>query len=287
MFDQKAIEALQEGKAILQAAGSLAIAMGNTTDGVTNAIAALPNHFTVHDLEKHMPHRRHARGAMSTEQIHSFTAYTRAHAEKGAAVFVDQDQMQAIAVLNLGTPDAPGHADNKAVMLCKRTAAFQAMQSITGGAAKQAAAAEFLEDWTEHIKCFSGNDTVANGVAVQSVRNLTIEAFRKLEATEEQLSSTTSAFESVKASSKTTLPTLIYFTCAPYHGFEQRTFVLRLGVLTGDSKPTITLRVIRMEEHTQQMAAELATKVSDAINPKGTDAAQLLPVMVGVYRASN
>jgi uncharacterized protein YfdQ (DUF2303 family) len=233
-----------------------------------------------------MPTRRRARGGMSTEDLPSFAAYTHQHAEAGATVFVNTDSMTATAALNLGTPTAPGHADNLVTLHSKATAAFVAMKNVSSGQARQATVAEWLEDWAPHITCFAGSDTVAHGLAVQAVRNLTIEAMRKLESTEEQLSSTTSAFESVKASSKT-LPTFIYVKCQPYHGFAERTFVLRLAVLTGESKPMLTLRVIRTEEHAQEMAAELAQRVRDAINPIGNEPLALIPVLIGTYHASN
>lgn len=278
MFDKDAIRELQIGAATYQAENALKAALDS------KGIAALPDDFTVHDLEKHLPTRRRARGTVVTEDLSSFAAYTHQHAEAGASVFISTEGMTAISVLNLGTPDAPGHADNTAQLVSKRTAAFTALQAISGSQVKQATAAEWLEDWATHITCFNADGQISHGLAVQAVRNLTIEALRKLESTEEQLSSTTSAFESVKASSKNPLPTHIYFECEPYHGFAKRTFVLRLAVLTGDSKPMLTLRVIKMEEHVQEMAAELAQRVREAINPEMGNPA--IPVLVGTYRAA-
>lgn len=285
MFDKDAIQALQEADSITASGAVVLVALGRDPSGANNSgLAALPNHFTVHDLEKHLPTRRRARGNVVTEDLASFTAYTHLHAEAGASVFIHTDGMTATSVLNLGTPTAPGHADNTAQLVRKRTAAFNALQAISGNQVKQATAAEWLEDWATHITCYNADGQIAHGLAVQAVRNLTIEAMRKLESTEEQLSSTTSAFESVKASSRNPLPTHIYFECEPYHGFAKRTFVLRLAVLTGDSKPTLTLRVIKMEEHVQEMAAELAQRVREAINPEMDTAA--IPVLVGAYRAA-
>lgn len=290
MIDKEAIKELKQAEDISAAVGAVAMALGRDELTDTRGVAALPSEFNILDLEKYLPIRRRARGAMETDDLASFASYTHQHAESGATVFVDPDKMAARAVLNLGEPDVPGHADNVAVLGSKRTAAYTAMLSICSGTSKQATASEWLEDWTQHIKCYAGNDPVANGVAVQSVRNLTIEEFRKMESTVEQLSSTLSAFESVKAGSKTALPTMIYFTCAPYAGFLDRTFVIRLGVLTGDNKPALTLRVIKFEEHQQEMAQEMAERVRNAINPSDKAVGEFdaqIPVLVGSYAAKN
>jgi len=146
MFDKQAIEAMQEGKAILNASEAVMSAMGNSADCDTAGVAALPTHFTVHDLEKFMPTRRRARGLMVTDVLESFAAYTLEHAEDGATVFVNTDDMSATAVLNLGAPDAPLHADNKANLCSRQTAAYKALRTVANGQGqKQATVAEFLE----------------------------------------------------------------------------------------------------------------------------------------------
>ena len=102
----------------------------------------------------------------------------------------------------------------------------------------------------------------------------------QLEATEQQLSATRSAFESVSATSTEPLPTTIYFSCVPYHGLSERQFVLRLGVLTGAKEPAIVLRIVNKEQHEEEMAAELSELVANNLKDSG------VPVMVGRYQAT-
>ena len=282
MFDKEAIQELQIGAATYQAENAVKSALES------KGVAALPNHFTVHDLEKHMPTRRRARGNMATDVLDSFAAYTLEHAEDGATVFVNTEHMSATAVLNLGTPDAPLHADNTAHLSSKQTAAYNALRGIANGAGKkQADVAEFLEDWAGQVKCFAGSDELSLPKAIAAIRKVTIETMRKLESEEQQLSASMSAFESVKASSKEALPTTIYFTCQPYKGFAERTFVLRLAVLTTGDKPAIGLRVVKQEEHVEEMAKELSDRVAKAIADADKDCVHNLPVLMGTYRADN
>ncbi|MBX3653243.1 MAG: DUF2303 family protein [Ramlibacter sp.] len=276
MFSKEAIQELSQAQAIAAASTAVNEAI---SEHVGRGIVALPVDFTNHDLEKVLPLRRRARGVMTTSVISSFAQYVQDHKEEGASVFIDQNAMTATAVLNLGTPLEPGHADNLAKMEAKRMAAFAALlQTATGSALSQTKAAEFFEDWSGHLLFFKdGSERVPPGRAIAAVRKLTIEALRKLESTEQQLSASRSSFESVSATSSDPLPTTIYFTCEPYHGLKSREFVMRLGVFTGGKDPAILLRIVNKEKHEEEMAVELAELVTGSLSASG------LPVVIGKY----
>lgn len=274
MFDKEAIEKLSQAEAISAANESLSLGI-TQTDGPT--ACALPSDFNLHDLEKFQQCRRRARGTMTTSSVPAFAEYVKTHAEVGTTCFIEQDKMNAVAVLNLGDPAVPGHADNRAVLVPKQTAAYLSLKNVAHGRGiTQKEAAEFLEDWPGMAECFNDADKLTVPKAIAAIRKITIEGLKKLESAEQSLSASKSTFESVTASSTETLPTFIYFKCVPFHGLAERTFVLRLGILTGGAAPAIALRVINAEQHDEEMAAELAQLVTAAIG----DAA---PVLVGAY----
>lgn len=272
MIDKDAIQALTQAEAISAASAAIAQAAEQEM-----RVTALPTDFQIHDLERFAQFRRRLRGIMTTSVVADYAGYVLTHKEDGATVFVDADRMSATAVLNLGGPESAGHADNLAKLELKQTAAVRALMATANGIGhKQQTIAEFLEDWTQHIECFNEEGPVTTPKAVAAVRKVTIEALRRLESSEQQLSASRSAFESVQASSADPLPTLVYFKCVPYEGLQERLFVLRLGVLTGGDKPTINLRVVNLEKHTEEMATELAQIVRDAL-------ADEVPVHLGTY----
>lgn len=273
MLDASAIQELSQAEAISAAQAAVEGALKE------RGTVALPNDFVVHDLEKSLPLRRRARGVMTTSGLDAFAAYVEKHKLDGAAVFVDQDAMTATAVLNLGTSEEPGHADDLAKMAPKRTAAFSALLAHANGLPlTQTKAAEFLEDWPGYFLFFKGVDPVTPPHAIAAVRKLTIESMRKLDASEQQLSASRSTFESVSATSADPLPTTIYFDCEPYHGLKSRQFVLRLGILTGSKDPAVVLRIVNKEQHDEDMAAELSELVTDALVKSE------LPVLIGKYQ---
>lgn len=276
MFTQEAITALQEGNAIKAAILSL------TNTSSTKELVALPSDYQLRDLEPYLPMRRRARGTMTTSALDAFTGYTQTHAEQGCAVFINPDEMSATAVLNLGTPAQPGHADNRANLRLKKTAAYSALLAhASGSGLKQATVAEFLEDWAENIECFNDSGPIAPAKAIAAVRKLSIEAMRKIESSEQNLGASRSAFESVQATSADPLPTTIYFKCQAYNELVERAFVMRLGVLTGADKPSITLRIARAEQHAEDMANELAGLISDEFS------ADEVNVLLGSYSKTN
>lgn len=282
MFDKEAMELLARADAIYQANEAIGATEGQA--------AALPSDFKLHDLEQYAPNRRRARGTMTTHSFASFATYTEKHREPGAAVFVNAEEMMAVAVLNLGFAEVPGHADNLAVLKMRATAAYMGLRGATGAAMSQARAVEFLEDWgAEHLSCYAGlgadgtlGEAVPLGRAVAALRKITIEQARKVETEEQALSTSRSAFESTKASSATPLPQWMVFKCTPFDGLRERIFELRLSVLTTGDKPQISLRLVKLEQHQQEMAEEFAGLTREAV---GLVAQADVPVLVGSYDA--
>jgi uncharacterized protein YfdQ (DUF2303 family) len=267
MFDKEAITELQQGAAIVHA--EAALRNHRTTDN----LVGLPKDFVVHDLEQYLPNCSRARGIMKTESVGDFAEYFTTHAEAGATVFVDKNSMQAHGVMNLGSNEQPGHADNRAVLTLKSMAAYDAFRDMAnGGPRTQGQVAEWIEDWQDMIQClYKPDDQEQIGTvlhtpkAIAAIRSITIDAARKVESEEGQLSASKSAFESVKASSKHILPTLIVFKTVPYVGLPERIFNIRLGILTGGDKTTLVLRPIKLEEHKQEMAEQFTNLVADHI----------------------
>lgn len=286
MINKDAIELLQQSAAIHQAYASVTTAL-STHMHDTRGVLALPKDFAVHDLEGYLVQRRRQRGAVQTPVAASFAAYVHSHAENGATVFIDCTAMSATAVLNLGTPGAPGHADNTATFAPPPLAAYQGMRTVADGVSKtQQRVAEWMEDWQDLITCLDADGTqIPTGKAVAAVRRITIEAMRKQESEVAQLRSTTSTFEDIQAKSVEPIPARIQLQCVPLHGLPQRTFALRLGIVTGEKQPGLVLRIVRLEDHLEGMARDIEELVKRELSAAAPDGGtDRISTVIGVYR---
>lgn len=282
MIDKQAIEAIQTATAIQQAMRS--VEQGAAAD---NHLVPLPDGFTLHDIERHMPTRRRQRGAFNTFSINSFATYTHEHKEAGATVFVNADDMSARAVLDLGNSEHPGHCDHTATVKLKSTAAYDAMLKIAHGLPiQQLQMIEFVEDWRDIIQFSGEGGPIEWGQALAAIRKLTVEAARKVEASQEALSASKSTFEQVKVSSDTPVPTVMAMRMLPYHFLTEYVFDVRISVLTSTERPMFALRVIGLEEHKEEMAKEFAILVNDAITQAAdADGEDAPPVVLGTFTA--
>ncbi len=273
MFDKEAIQQLAVGQGEAITAATEALAEGIDA---REALVTLPSDFQIHSLEKYLPTRRRQRGSMATSLLPDFVTFTQAHAEPGAMTFVDQKAMRAVAVLNMGTREEPGHCDHTATFVAKATAAYSALRAVAKGEPmKQQALAEFLEDWAPLVECFRDGQAVTLPTAIAAVRRVTIETLQKQESSQQSLQVERTGFESISAKSES-LPTHISFSTEPFVGLKARTFALRLAVHTGAKDPMLALRIVNVELHEEEMAQELAQKVREAMP-------ETIPVMVGAY----
>lgn len=268
-----AIKIIQTSDATTQVQAAVVAALASQA-----AVVHLPSSFNQHDLESFLPNRRRQIGTMTTDSIDDFATYSKEHKAPGATVFVNAENLKALSVLNLGTPTEPGHADNKAQLSMVATAAYIALVKITNSPNKQADVAEFIEDWKDVITCAdSDGQVLSQAHAIEACRTITIESARKIETRVEEFSEEGSVLDSVKASAKQKLPARIVLNASPYKGLSERKFELRVGVQTGGSVPMLMLRIIKLEDHKQQMAEELAGKLREKFTDSG------VPVLIGNY----
>lgn len=278
-MQKDAIELMQQADAIRMAHETVMAAMAWDA----RPPVALPNSMGLHDLEKYFPTRRRLAGQMNTTDPDSFASFVLDHLEPGAHVFVDAEAMAATAVLNFGTTDSPGHADNRAKLVFQQTAAYQALLRVHKSTMDQKTLAEWMEDQAQYLTAFTESEEVPLRHAIAAIRNVTIEALSKVETSVGQLSQERGALESVKATSKHTIPALIYCRCQPYLGLPERLFVLRVSITSSERGPRITAQIINHEQHVQDMAVEAIHLLQGKLNPSDETT---VPVYEGAYQKS-
>lgn len=250
--------------------GSLSIAAQIQTVPLTlqDKIMAVHGDIGIHPLEPYAPGRFRFRGSMKTASIADFIAYVKQRKGEG---YIDGDSLTAKVYFNLGDSENPGHADWHASLALKPTAAYVALQNVDGKKLGQQDAVDFLEDWMPNILGIGQEgESLAVPRCIGILRKISIEAKSKVETEQSNFKGAQSAFESIEATSENGLPEGFTFSCTPYLGLPERTFMLRLSVLTESATktPRLVLRLVKLEAEKEAIVQDfkelLIREVGDA-----------------------
>lgn len=229
-------------------------------------VVVVPQNFNVVDLERYQEGRNRFRGTYSTHSLVDFGAYVVERSAPDARGFIDQDAMSCVVLFNIGTPDQPGHADDRAVLRLKASAAFAAVQAVCGQNLAQKAMSDWIEDWNQHLAATDENGaTMSIAKAIAAVRTITVKASSESDHAVSETRASRSAMDSIEASSKETLPAWLDFKVIPFEGLGEQVIRLRVSVITSGSQPVLKLRWLGEEAQREAIAQEfkqvLETKV--------------------------
>lgn len=217
----------------------------------------------VMDLEQFEQGRHRKRGIFATQDIGSFGAYIEGNASfEHTSVFINKDQMQAVAILNFDADGfEQGHLDHKAVLTAEPTVMFRKLLSMHDmGRCKQKLFAEFLEDWGHKViaRDADGNE-IENAKAINAVRNMRIDESAQTDSHAGNYRETRSRLESVEAKSiDGALPAYFTVNDECYQGIAPRTLDLRLGISNDDGQPVFKLEIKALQSVRDELAKEFA-----------------------------
>lgn len=248
------------------------------TAGVQNfadgEIVLLPEKMQAHSLERFRLKPTRQRGTFETSDMESWKAYV-AHRKDTARVFVDEDEMNALAVLNFH--DGGGLADwqdDIAELLMMPSQPFQSvLDMVPAGAAvvTQQSLLDWMDDWAPYLSTHRADGSVQLlPEARKAIADLTVESVRKARSNVDQhFARERTAAERISIGDQ--VPRTIKMTCPPYRGMQARD--VRLG--------------IRPAEHGGSAAVELRVEGHGALMKSiGLEFAQLMSDIDGldVYR---
>lgn len=246
-LSKEAIELIQENA--VAAAGIQLPALGQ--------VAVLPQNFNVVDLERYQACRNRFRGTYATHSLADYSTYIVERAAPAARGFIDQDNMSCIVLFNIGTAEEPGHADDRAVLRLKASAAFAAVQAVCGQSLVQKAMSDWIEDWNQHLSATDENgQTMTISKAIAAVRTITVKASSESDHAVGETRASRSTMDQIEASSKETLPAWLDFKVIPFEGLGEQVIRLRVSVITGGSQPVLKLRWIGEEAQREAIAQE-------------------------------
>ncbi|MBK8583245.1 MAG: DUF2303 family protein [Flavobacteriales bacterium] len=226
-------------------------------------------------LEQFNAGRSRFRGVFRTPLMSAFIGYTNANAEDNEdlapTVFVDAEKESARAVINAYVVNkadgslVPGHCDHNAILELRKSAPYAALVARCDGKQEltQRNAIEFVEDWahlvTMPIVDGEGNETTAPaGRLIAAIRSMTVKAVEESQTTVQNHGGRVSSMAQIEVSSAaaTALPERFYFLCAPYQGFSERVFQIRVVARNNGDKPVLVLSIVSVDEVKESIAAE-------------------------------
>jgi uncharacterized protein YfdQ (DUF2303 family) len=242
-----------------------------SVEGVDVPSRVLHKDFQIVSLEKQMKNRARYRGKFNTKAISDFAIYS-SQFPRGKC-FVNADHMKAVSIFDLGTVDAPLHAEHSATITLQQTAPYKAMLATCNDRLERKRLAEWLEDWADYLIGYTAaGEAMDIKLVISTVRKLTIASAAESTHTTNDFNASRSSLETIEAKSGNVMAAGVRFKCTPYHGLGERSFDLRLSIITDHDDPKLILRVVRLEDAVEQMAKEFAEVLNTALKSGGADA---------------
>lgn len=253
-------------KEALQHIADQALAAAGKELPTNSPTVLVPDSATVIDLERFQLLRSRFRGTYSTHSLADFGAYVVERSAPNARGFIDQDAMSCIVLFNIGTPDEPGHADDRAVLRLKASAAFAAVQAVCGQSLAQKAMSDWIEDWNQHLTATDENGaSMSIAKAIAAVRTITVKASSESDHAVGETRASRSTMDAIEASSKETLPAWMDFKVIPFEGLGEQVIRLRVSVITSGSQPVLKLRWLGEEAQREAIAQEFKAVLEEKV----------------------
>ena len=253
-------------KEALQHIADQALAAAGKSLPTNTPTVIVPDSATVIDLERFQLGRSRFRGTFSTHSLADFSAYVVERAAPAARGFIDQDAMSCVVLFNLGTPEEPGHADDRAVLRLKASAAFAAVQAVCGQNLAQKTMSDWIEDWNQYLSATDESGAVMSiAKAIAAVRTITVKASSESDHAVSETRASRSTMDAIEASSKETLPAWLDFKVIPFEGLGEQVIRLRMSVITSGSQPVLKLRWLGEEAQREAIAQEFKQVLEEKV----------------------
>lgn len=216
------------------------------------------------------------RGKFITSVLAEFNEYVTKHGRSDTGVFIDQDNMIAKAIIDMGSHTDPQWGKHSASIGLKNTPAYSALLDFAGRTLKQQDFIDFAEDWQDSILFYfdvGADATMAStdfSQTIKTLRRLKVSANATSEQTVGNFATARSAMESIEVKAgQNELPAGFIFKTIPHGGFESVVFNCQLRADIDDKNVCLKYRIGQLEQHKEQIANAFRDKIKDGIKTDG------------------
>lgn len=248
--------------------------------------ALIPPGYKLESLEKAMDAPARFRGRFSTEEPAAFVDYLATHVDELSAVFVDQFDMRAKAIIDHGSAVAPLWRDHIADLKLEETPELQALRQLALIPRSQRDLLDFIADWHPQLT-FSSSEYADPGdmsATTAAARLQKIEASIKTDATSEETQTAQSRSLAERRAVSGKPPVVMLLSTEAYVGLSMRTVAARMAyVVNAKGETEIRIRILATERLKRACAEELIRIVESGMPRKTETDPPIAPVRVGTF----
>jgi uncharacterized protein YfdQ (DUF2303 family) len=249
-------------------------------EAIKNALAArqdlpvgaviVPDGYKLESLERFNPVPSHFKGGFSTTILTEFADYVSKHGNENSAVFIDNEQIKAVAIIDIGSHESPLWGKHRADITLLKTPAYQALLRLNNQTLDQQGFIDFVEDWSEQIT-FVFDDDFVNGSpplekVVKSLRKVKVGFNSTKEQEVQNNSSSRSLLESVEIKAgNEPLPIGFVFSTLAYDGIDPVDFNCQLRVTSDEKAVRFKFRVGQLDAINERISFEFKEAIFDSL----------------------
>lgn len=240
-------------------------------------VIALPDGFSLENLECFEAQRYQPRGAYMTRDYRDLLAYAKAREAdfNSSAMFINPANMVARIIFDYD--GGRGHGKNTASCDAAATTLYQALWHICrNGITSQKELVQLLEDWAGDISAHDKDGAeIPLNTAVSLLSSLTVEKAKRIKQTQGDWEHERTVAEQAALKAEGQMVAELRITDELYTGTEEKITVrARLSLVVADDKFALNLRLVGEEKYNRAKTQEMRTMAEKALQ---------MPVYNGQY----
>lgn len=253
---------------------SVATQAQDLIDNHTTAhVALVPEGFEIVSLDKYRDHPSRKRGLFATSSLIDFRNYIQREVEHmladsdeiAPAVFINEKNYRAEALLDYGLNNLPGHCEHSAKFLLELNEEFKLVRDANKQWKNQLDFVNFLDDLSPYIDSMIDSDgnLIELKKAFQALRKVKFSATAEteIETTDYAKRQTGLAAVSVKSGYEQNLPARVVFELRPSPDLDLMHIEARLRIRQANNEVMICMEIIMLEKFQQSMMQAFRDKV--------------------------
>lgn len=186
----------------------------------------VPNSHQLCSIERFLPAPKRFRAQFETASLTDFLNYYNKHMDGNTSLFVDDSDLTANAIFDLGTPKSPLWSEHKATLTMAKTGHYSMLLACENKRMNQTSILEFFDDFRPNVEFFNtdnNGDKLDIGFrdAYSALSSLTVQKLSEADKTEDVHSASSSTYDKLDVNSRRgTLPEYFAFSTPPYREME-------------------------------------------------------------------